>query len=581
MKPRSVPSPSGKGRVGRARNFRDATAPGQLPLGEDGRPFELLPDRKPPGILRRLASTHRHLYALLLGGLLARVRYWPEGRRRGPVYLFLWLLTLPGRLLLRRDLRREPFPVQLRRRLELLGPTYIKLGQVLSLRRDILPDSVTSELENLLDRLPVVPFERFLELVEDGLGQPVHKAFFWISEQPLGSASIAQIHRATTAEGDPVILKVVKPGIRETLRRDALLLKVLGSVLQVFFGRYRPRVVIDEFVDYTFKEVDLRREADNAEVFTANFRDQPDIVFPRIYRQYSSRDVLCMEFLDGVKPNSLEALALDANARDRLVHLGAEAIIRMLYQDGFFHADLHPGNLLVLPGPKAGFIDLGMVGRFDDSLRRTLLYYYFSLVQGDADQAARYLLSTAQQARGADPHGFRRELVELSQRWHSRSSFDGITLGQMILESVNLGGQYRMYFPVEMVLMVKALVTFEGVGRRLLPDFDIVGLTRHHVRQVFLAQFHPQRLLHQVTRSAPDLMEAMMQTPQLVQEGLKALDNMQNRPKDPPLSGLRGTVLGGFCILAGAVLVATGGPWPLYAGLFALGLVAALRGGAD
>ena len=146
-------------------------------------------------------------------------------------------------------------------------------------------------------------------------------------------------------------------------------------------------------------EVDLSREADNAETFASSFKDQPDIVFPKIYREYCNQNLLCMEFLDGIKPTDAAAERLGQADRERLVDLGAEAIICMLYRDGFFHADLHPGNLIVLPGPRAGFIDLGMIGRFDDQLRRTLLYYYYCLVMGDSENAPRYLAALADTAR--------------------------------------------------------------------------------------------------------------------------------------------------------------------------------------
>jgi ubiquinone biosynthesis protein len=201
--------------------------------------------------------------------------------------------------------------------------------------------------------------------------------------------------------------------------------------------------VIAEFVEYTRREVDLRREADNAETFAANFKDIPDIVFPRIYRQYSGRGVLCMEFLDGFKPSDPRTAELSEEERDRLVDLGAAAIIRMLFKDGFFHADLHPGNLLILRGRRgavcAGFIDLGMMGRFDGDLRRTLLYYYYTLVLGDAENAARYLGAVAQPGPGADPVGFRREVTEILLRWHRSASFREFSLAQLILQSVNQG----------------------------------------------------------------------------------------------------------------------------------------------
>jgi predicted unusual protein kinase regulating ubiquinone biosynthesis (AarF/ABC1/UbiB family) len=166
----------------------------------------------------------------------------------------------------------------------------------------------------------------------------------------------------------------------------------------------------------------------------------------------------------------------------------AEAIIRMIYRDGFFHPDLHPGNLLVLPGPKAGFIDLGMVGRLHDELRRTLLYYYYSLVMGDAENAARYLAAAAEPGRGGDPAGFRRDVAEISSRWRRSANFDTFSLGQLIMESVTRGAEYRMFFPVEMVLMVKALITPEGVGQLLLPGSTSRCLWAARAR-VFIQQF--------------------------------------------------------------------------------------------
>jgi ubiquinone biosynthesis protein len=506
------------------------------------------------------------------------VRERPAAERRGPRFRAAQLLALVLSPLLSRRLRALPFPVQFRRRLEILGPTYIKLGQILSLRADLLPPAITGELANLLDRLPVVPFPRFLELVAQGLGRPVDAMFSRVEPQPLGSASIAQTHRATTREGDRVILKVVKPGIRETLRRDAVLLRLAGAILQIFLSRFQPRRVIREFVHYTLREVDLRFEADHAETFAANFRDMPDVVFPRIYRPYSSSSVLCMEFLDGRKPTDPQVAALPASDRERLVDLGAGAIIRMLYRDGFFHADLHPANLLVLPGPRAGFIDLGMVGRFDDELRRTLLYYYYALVMGDAESASRYLLAVAGQGPGSDPVGFRREVQDISRRWALHANMADFSLARLVLESVGRAGRFRMYFPVEMVLMVKALVTFEGVGQVLSPGLDIAAVSRAHVGSVFLHQFSPLRLAKETLKGGPELVEALVKTPMLVSEGLKVLEQATRRTPENPFTGIRGTILAGFLLLA-AALLAGNALWVPAAIVGLLGLLLALRPG--
>ncbi|MFN8653581.1 MAG: AarF/UbiB family protein [Gemmatimonadales bacterium] len=540
--------------------------------------YEVMQTWRPQGLVSRLFTTWRHFLGLLFGGVAAYVRAQKEeGAGRGFKFLLLRLIAFVTAPFVAGDLRREPFPVQLRRRLERLGPTYIKLGQILSLREDLLPRTVTSELKHLLNRLPVVPLPVLVGIIEKDLKRPVEEMFLQIDPVPLGSASIGQTHRATTLQGDPVILKVVKPGIRETLERDARLLRTLGSILQVLIPRFQPKQLVNEFCDYTLREVDLRREADNAETFAGNFADTPDVVFPEIYRAYSGRSVLCMEFFDGLSPDSDAAQELPEDQRRHLTDLGAEAIIRMLYRDGFFHADLHPGNLIILPGPKVGFIDLGMVGRLDEDLRRALLYYFFALVMGDAENASRYLTAIAQPGPGANPAGFKRECAEISGRWKRASSFEEYSLGQLILDSLSRGAQYRMYFPVELVLMVKALVTFEGVGHVLLPGFDVAEVSKRHIRTLFLNQFSPLRLLTEGMRGAPDLMDAMAKMPLLVTDGLRVLEKVARQPQQNPLSGLRGTLIAGSCLVAGAICLGFGAPWPVWGGLFVIAFFLAVR----
>ena len=538
-------------------------------------------ERPPPGLVRRFLTTHRHLIGLLSGGLIAIDRQRrTSGARLSLRDVLLRALAAIVRPFVRHDLRDLPFPVQLRRRLELLGPTYIKLGQILSLREDLLPHAITVELRRLLDQLPVVPYERFVELVEDGLGRPASLMFRRIDRAPLGSASIAQIHRAETLGGDDVVLKVVKPGIPQLLRRDARLLTALAALLQLVIPHYQPRRIIGEFVDYTMREVDLEREATNAETFAANFADRDDVVFPRIYREYSASRVLCMQYFGGMRPDCDEARALPVEDRERLVDVGAASIIRMIYHDGFFHADLHPGNLMILPGPKVGFIDLGMVGQLDADLRHLLLYYYYSLVMGDAESAARYLTAVAEAGPHSDAAGFRREVTEISSRWRRAARFESFSLAQLILESLSRGARYHMYFPVELVLMVKALITFEGVGHVLLPDIDVAQVSRRHIRGIFLGQFNPVRVVREELRGAPDLLDAVVKLPLLVTEGLRVLERSARAPAPSPFVGLRSTLLAGFALLGAVILFALGRPWPVWSLLLGSALVLATRRGA-
>ena len=548
---------------------------------------EMALEKKPPSLVRRFFTVWRHAVGLVYGAAIAVARDRDQ---------FAWVKGVPLLLIktaaffltpfVRKDLRVLPLQVQLRRRLELLGPTYIKLGQVLALREDILPAFVTEELKNLLDRLPVVPFDAYLDRVSKGLGRPVEEVFAWVDPTPLGSASIGQIHRARTVGGDDVILKVVKPHIYVVLKRDARLLGFFGSFLQVFFSRYQPRRILDEFTEYTLREVDLRREADNAEQLALNFADEPGIRFPKIYRAYSSRLVLTMEMFEGLRPDSPEARALPLDAREHLVDLGAKAIVRMLYADGFFHADLHPGNLFILGAeadedgrvrPTIGFIDLGMVGYFDGEIRRTLMYYYFSLVTGDAENAARYLTSVAQAGPKADTQGFKRAVAEMCRRFYRASRYGDFSIAQLIMESVSLGGQYRMYFPIELVLMTKALVTFESVGQTLLPGLDVAKVSQKHVTRLFRSQFNPLTLLRESFRNAPELVDLIVKSPSLAAEGMRFVEQRLRQPTDSPLAALRGSLLSGAALVSGTIAASLGGPWFLWAPLFGLAALFALR----
>ncbi|MCK5379387.1 MAG: AarF/ABC1/UbiB kinase family protein [Acidobacteria bacterium] len=517
---------------------------------------------------------------LLAGGYIAVV----EARRRktggrGLLFRSQAGLAWVFRIFVDSEYADLPFPVQLRRRLEELGPTYVKLGQILSLRSDILPSSVTQELQNLLSRLPEVDFEEILLIIESDLGRPLAEMFAEVDEKPLASASIAQTHKAVTLNGERVILKVVKPGIRELLIRDAALLRIFGRILQWITPQYQPRRVADEFCEFTLREIEMQLEAENTENFIENFKDMPEVVFPEIYREYTGERVLCEEFLDGVAPDSDLASSLSESERQQLIDVGASAIIRMLYEDGFFHADLHPGNMMVLPGMKIGFIDLGMVGRIESDVRHHLFSTYYGMVMGNFDQAARHLAEVAQKDEKSDVPGFRRAMRELCRRWRRGSTSEQKSLALLMLESVQLGARYHMYYPVEMVLMVKALITYEGVGYMMNPNFDVAEVSERHVYRIFRTQLSPASLIQQGLRAAPDMVDALVRMPQLVSEGLRILEQQTQRPPEKPLAGLRGTLFGGFALVSGAILAAFDGPWPVWSLLIILGLLVPLRRG--
>ncbi len=543
-------------------------------------PYKVDPLAPYKGIFRRFFQIQRHLIGTLLGGVIAYRNALPPDRKKGMRSFTARFWAIMFRPFVSKEIRNEPFAIQLRKRLELLGPTYIKLGQILSLRTDILPRNITEELKNLLDRLPEVPFDIMQELISYNLNKPIDEVFSFIDPDPLGSASIGQTHVGRTVNGEKVVLKVVKPGIRYTILTDINLLKMLGYFLELIISQYQPRQLIDEFCNYTVKEVDLVNEADNAETFQANFIEYPDIVFPKIYREYSNENMMVMELLEGFKPGDPKTDELDLETRNKLVDNGAIGIIRMLYKDGFFHADLHPGNLLILKNGKVGFIDLGMVGRFEDKTRRQMLYYFHALVTGDIDGAARYLSSMARVGRGGNIHQFRRSVTDLLRRFYIQAPLGRFSMGKMIVESLGIGARHRVFFPVEMTLMVKALVTFEGVGLMLDPKLDIPKVSQKHINDIFNEQLSPTALGKELMRGAPEFIDMLVRLPKITADALRYAETNLNDATNErnPLEGLKSSVLAGACIVGGVIAVVLGGPIFLWLILFLTGILLALFG---
>ncbi len=541
--------------------------------------FVLMDEGPPDSLLRRLYVTVQNVTGLIFGGGFAYVALRKEqGTATDLSILILRFFLAFAWPFMNKDLIRLPFPVQFRRRLEMMGPTYIKLGQILSLRQDLLPKVITEELQNLLDRLPVVTFERFQELITDDLGIPPTVFCSHMDPIPLGSASLAQTHRARLNTGQEVVLKVIKPNVRETIQNDTILLRILGVMLQVVLERYQPKRTINEFCTYTLREVDLRFEADSAETFAVNFADEPDIRFPHIYRDYSAQNVLCMEYFQGQKPSLGVALTFDEKQKHRIIDLGVHSIVKMIFQDGFFHADLHPGNLLLLDDLRIGFIDLGMVGRIDDGTRKTLLYYFYSISMADAENAARILSDMALRGPRSDPLGLRRELTDLNRRWISASEHHRLSIAQLILQSLGLAGRYHVYYPEEIILMVKALVTVEGVATMLDPSIEIIQVAGSHIKQILLHEFSPSTIYRRSLVSAPEYLDVLLRSPMIIARELQRIDQRSQSNNGNSFMGVKETIIAGFLLLAVAVLIAGGVLWPIWSIVLISAVIIGIRG---
>jgi ubiquinone biosynthesis protein len=536
--------------------------------------FEEYVERRPRGLVGRYFQTVAQLSGLFYGWAYWHVQEQrAQGNPGGLIVLGLRFYLFLGWLFVDRSLVKRPFAVQFRIRFERMGPTYIKLGQILSLREDLLPKSLTDELKNLLSELPAVPFDRFRALVEADLGRPIEVMFAWVAPTPLGSASLAQSHRARLHNGDEVVLKVLKPGVRETIKTDTQLLRLLGRFLQFFLARFQPKQLIDEFARYTLREVDLRNEADNAEIFAANFSEQPDIRFPRIYRSFSNHDVLCMEFFAGRQPSVQAAATLTQAERSRVLDLGVGAIIDMIFRDGFFHADLHPGNLIMLGDGAVGFIDLGMVGRFDSDTKNRMMYYYYSLGAGDAPGAARQLAALAIAGKGSDIDGFRQAVEELSTRWLRTPTFSEFSVGQLVLQSVALAGKYRIRYPGEIILMVKALITVEGVGNLLEPGINVTQVSARHIRRILIHQFNVVNIVKDSLLALPELLDLLQRSPLVLNQGLRYMESSLKNKQEGALADSVGAIFGVGLLLSAAIMAVGGIHWIVWGGLIVAAFV--------
>jgi ubiquinone biosynthesis protein len=542
------------------------------------RTFDAYIERKPPTISARVLFTFRNLLGLAIDGSVAYLRHRKAIKAKFKLR-FVLLSFFIGclRIFKSRKYAKLPFGVQMRSRLTNMGATYVKLGQILSLRDDMLPESITHELRLLLDTLPALSYERFEELVQENLKEPIWSIYARIEKHPIGSASIAQVHRATLKNGEEVVLKLLKPGTRELIKIDSIIIQRIGKILQFFIPKTQPELMLNEFCQYTNREVDFRLEANNAEEFARNFIKYPSVVFPKIYKQYSNENLITMEFLNGLKPDRYAAGILTDEQRSKIADIGAFAIIKMLYNDGFFHADLHPGNLMILNDNQCAFIDLGMVGRFSESTRKNLLYYFNALVLGNSEAAARYMSLVATPSKKADIQGYRNEFVHVANSYFKSANFNEFSIAKLIMQSTDLGAKYGMYYPMELILMSKAMITFEGVGEIIKPGLDIVEISKKHVTRLLISEVRPKDLLKQSLQNAPEFLDTITRGPGLFVEMFNRMEQEVNKKPTRKTEGMKGAILAGSCIIGGSVLLVSNGN-PVMSGLlFAMAFVLVLK----
>ena len=410
--------------------------------------------------------------------------------------------------------RLEP-PARIRRALEELGPTFIKLGQILATRVDLFAPDWIAEFSKLQDAAPAVPYVELWSQMTEDLGQPPEAFFSRVEEQALAAASLAQVHRAWLPDGTAVILKVRRPGIRKIVEADLRLLARLAEIIEAEapdMHRYRPREVVRQFTLSLRRELDFAAECRNAERIAANFAGYPEIVVPAIHWKWTCERLNVQDYIDGVPGSDLAVVDKAGLNRKELARRGIHAVLKMILEDGFFHADPHPGNVLYLPGNRIAFIDFGMVGRLSAERRYQLTMLLHGLVNQDAEKVADTLLDWS----GGDDSNrdiLQAEIDTFVDQYRG-VPLKEINFGSMLSDLVAILRDHGLVLPPDLALLIKAFITLEGLGRQLDPDFDIAGEAAPLLEQVLLAHSTPAALARRSWRSLSNTLELIAGLPQ-------------------------------------------------------------------
>lgn len=420
---------------------------------------------------------------------------------------------------------------RLRYALEELGPTFIKLGQILSTRPDLLPRDIIRELSYLQDEVAPFAAGEAKRLIEAELGNPVEELFARFDEQPVAAASIGQVHRGALPTGEEVVIKVQRPGVRDQIEVDLEILFEMARFARDHtpWGEIYDFVALAEEFDQTLKaELDYTREGLNAERMAGSFRDNPRVYIPRVYWEYSTPKVLTLEYLNGIKLSDLEPERMpDFNAQ-KVADTLVESFFKMVLEDGFFHADPHPGNLLVLPGDVVGFLDFGMAGTLSQRDRE----YFASLIIGmmlhNSRQVVNTILDMGIVTTELDLDAFRKEVEVLRNRYYQKS-FEEIEIAQALNELLELAFKYKVRIPAEFALLGKALLTLESLAMTLDPELSIVRIAEPYGKRLLRKRLSPRRLFGDLGENLLEHGGILLDLPGIIATVLEKLQHDQMR----------------------------------------------------
>ena len=415
-------------------------------------------------------------------------------------------------------LERLTKPQGLRMVFEELGPTYIKLGQILSTRPDLIPMEFVEELTKLQDHVPAFSFDQVRKVIASEFNKPLEDIFEQLDEVPLASASIGQVHRAILKDGEEVAVKFQRPGIRRIIEVDLEIMLHLATLAERHIEElalHRPVKIVEEFARTLEKEIDYKIEATNMERAARHFLDDPHVYIPKVYRQATTSRVLTTEFIDGIKISNvaqLKAAGLDPRV---ITARGADLVLKQVFDHCFFHADPHPGNIFVLPDNVICLLDFGMAGIVDRRTRDDFVDLMESIIHRNEARAAQVLLKLTSRDKEPDRRLLEREVADFMGR-HLYKPLKDIELGKLLQQLLELATNFRLRIPPDIFLMMKALGTVEGVGRMLDPEFDMIARATPFITRVKLERFKPERIAGDAFELGSQLLQFLRQFPNQV-----------------------------------------------------------------
>ena len=431
-----------------------------------------------------------------------------------------WKILIPKRIKKDVSLSRA---ARIRIVMEELGPTFIKLGQALSTRSDLLPQDVLEELALLQDRVPAFSTEAVKRILDDELKQDWKEVFPFFEEEPIAAASIGQVHKAHLQDGTVVAVKVQRPGIRKKIDVDLEILQNMATLMERHMELaqvHRPTAIVEEFARTIHNELDYDKEASNAERFARMFSKSQFVQAFGIYRNLSTSRVLTMEFMRGTKPTQLANLLIQGIDPTTIAHKGCEVMMDQIFNHGFYHADPHPGNILVLEDERICFLDLGMVGRLDRQSREIFADLVLQVVHCNEVKAADSLLKLTHGHALIDRLALEREIAELVDQYIYRPLKE-LEVGRMIRSLMNLTVRHELSIPAHYFLLIKAISQIEDLGRALDPAFNFTEKAEPYIRKLLLNRYHPRRISRDLYETGADLFYLFKEVPGEMRELLK------------------------------------------------------------